>query len=58
MSREKKYTIFVRTLQGPIFTFRVSEYETLEGFVCFTDEKTGEKRKFHGSNCEIKEGAE
>lgn len=51
-----KYKICVRTLQRDnILTFKVEKYEVTEGFVTFTDRKTGEKRIFHGSNCEITE---
>jgi len=50
-----KYKIVVRTLQERILTFTVSKYDMVDGFVQFTDERTGQNKKFHGSNCEISE---
>lgn len=50
------YKIFVKTLNNSYLTFTVDTYTIEEGdFVAFTDKKTGEKKLFHSSNCEIKE---
>lgn len=49
------HQIIVRTLQGNLLTFTVDAYTIEEGFVIFTDRKTGQAKKFHGSNCEIRE---
>lgn len=49
------YKIVTRTLQGSIVTFHVDSYEVIDGFVCFTDEKTQLERKFFQANCEITE---
>ena len=51
--KEMKHKIIVRTLSNRILTFTVSKYEINNGFVEFTDERTNEKKSFHGSNCEI-----
>jgi len=50
------YKISVRTLQGVILTFTVNNYTISKGgFVEFIDQKTGIKKRFHSSNCEINE---
>lgn len=50
------YKIQVKTIQGTILTFTVNSYTIEEGdFVSFTDNRTGEIKYFHSSNCEIKE---
>ena len=52
----RRYKIQYLTLQGKPLTFTVSKYEITEGdFIEFIDEKTGEKKKFHCSRCEITE---
>lgn len=52
----KKYKIYVLTLQNQQLTFTVSKYNIAEGdFIEFTDEKTGDKKQFHASRCEITE---
>jgi len=51
-----QYHISIKTLQGIILTFTVDSYTISEGeFVEFIDRKTGIKKKFHSSNCEINE---
>ncbi len=51
-----KYKIHILTLQGRQLIFHVSEYKIINGdFVEFVDEKTGQKKKFHASRCEIGE---
>jgi hypothetical protein len=51
-----RYKIQVLTLQGITLTFTVSKYSIAEGdFVEFIDDKTGEKKSFHSSRCEIRE---
>ena len=45
--------IFVKTLQGNILPIKVDSYTIENGFVCFTDPKTGEHKKISTSNCEI-----
>jgi len=50
-----KYKIAVRTLQGNILTFSTDEYKIEDGFLLFTDVRTGEKKRFHSSNSEIYE---
>lgn len=51
-----KYKISVRTLNGIILTFTVTNYEIEENsFICFTDIKTGQKLKFSCSNVQITE---
>ena len=52
---DKMYKIFVKALQGNVLTFTVREYDVVEGFVVFTDDKTKKKKKFAVSNCEIEE---
>ena len=50
------YKIQVKTIQGTILTFTVEQYSITDGdFVTFTDNRTGELKLFHSSNCEIKE---
>ena len=50
----RKFTIVVLTLQGNFLTFTVSKYDIIGGdFVEFTDERTGKKKRFHSSRCEI-----
>jgi len=51
----KRYKIAVKTINGVVLTFTVKGYSIQDGFVCFTDEKTGTGKKFHSSNCEIQE---
>jgi len=52
----RRYKIQYLTLQGKYLTFTVSKYEVTDGaFVEFTDEKNGQKKKFHSSRCEITE---
>jgi hypothetical protein len=52
----RRYKIQVLTLQGSNLTFTVNKYDIAPGdFVEFVDEKTGEKKSFHSSRCEIKE---
>lgn len=49
-----RFRIIVRSLTGAILTYTVKEY-TIEGnFVHFTDERTQERKIYHGSNCEIR----
>ena len=48
-----RYKIIVKTLQGYILTFTVSNYSVLNGFVCFIDEKSNVSKKFHSTNTEI-----
>ena len=51
-----RYRISVLTLNEIQLTFTVSRYEITDGnFVEFTDEKTGQHKKFHASRCEITE---
>lgn len=51
-----RHRITILTLQGKVLTFHVSSYEIIDGdFIKFTDEKTGEVKKFHSSRCEIEE---
>ena len=50
-----KYKIIVKTLQDRILTFTVSSYTTKDGFVTFTDERTGDTKTFDGRNVEINE---
>jgi hypothetical protein len=50
------YKIQVHTLHGNILTYSVDSYSITDGdFVTFVDKKTGEKKSFHASNCEIYE---
>ena len=52
----RKFTIVVLTLQGNFLTFTVSKYEIIDGdFVEFVDERTGKRKRFHSSRCEINE---
>ena len=52
----RRYKIQYLTLQGKSLTFTVSNYDITEGdFIEFIDEKTGVKKKFHCSRCEISE---
>ncbi len=53
-----RYKISILTLQNNTLTFTVSSYDVVDGFVMFTDEVTREKKRFHGSRCEIKEVGE
>lgn len=55
LNTNKKYRILVRNLNNIVITFNVSNYEVVDGFVCFVDEKTNIKQMFAVSNCEIKE---
>lgn len=51
-----RYKIKILTLQGVTLYFTVSNYTIIEGnFIKFTDEKTGNKKIFHASRCEIDE---
>lgn len=51
-----KYKVFVKTLQGKSLTFRIEEYEIIDGdFIRFTDLHTDKIKIFHTSNCEIEE---
>jgi hypothetical protein len=49
------FTIQVKALQGNILTFTVDAYTISDGFVIFTDTRTGEIKHFAISNCEIHE---
>jgi len=52
----RRYKIQYLTLQNKYLTFTISEYKITDGaFVEFTDEKTGDRKKFHSSRCEISE---
>ena len=52
----RRYKIQYLTLQGRSLTFTVSEYKVEDGaFVVFTDEKTGEVKRFPSARCEITE---
>lgn len=53
---EGKFIIQVKMIQGVVFTFNnVKDYWVEPGdFVSFKDSKTGETKKYHASNCEIK----
>jgi hypothetical protein len=48
-----RYQIAVKTIQGMILTFSTNEYRVEDGFVVWTDFKTGDEKKFAVSNCEI-----
>ena len=51
-----RYRISVLTLKGHTLTFRVSKYTISDGnFINFVDERTGERKQFHASRCEIVE---
>ena len=50
------FKIQVKTIQGTILTYTVKDYTVEEGdFIRFFDEKYKEYKRFHASNCEIKE---
>lgn len=50
------FKIQVKTIQGTILTFTVQKYSITDGdFVTFIDERNGDTKLFHSSNCEIKE---
>jgi len=55
LNTNKRYKILVKNLNNIVISFHVSQYEVIDGFVCFTDEKTNTKQMFAVSNCEIKE---
>ena len=51
-----RWKINVLTLDGNRLVYHVSDYSIVEGnFIKFTDEKTGDIKKFHASRCEIEE---
>ena len=50
-----KYKIIVKAIQGHILTYSTDSYEVIDGFVTWTDSRTDEIKRFHSSNCEIKE---
>ncbi len=53
------YKIQVKTIHNVILTYSVENYTIEEGdFVSFIDRKSGERRIFHASNCEIREDVE
>jgi len=54
-SLRMRYKIYVKTLQGNLLTFSTDEYIVEDGFVTWIDYKTGDRKKFHSSNCEIEE---
>lgn len=48
------YKIRVKTLENNIITFHsIPEYTTSNGFISFTDQKTGREKIFSTSMCEI-----
>lgn len=51
------YRINVRTIaRGDSLNFKgVKSYEVIDGFVTFTDERTGKTKRFSHSNAEIEE---
>ncbi len=51
--KDEKYKIIVKTLQGKIITFTVSEYDIIDGRVIFIDTYTNIPKDFDGRNCEI-----
>lgn len=48
------FLITVKTLDGNILTFKVNQYEVIDGFVCFFD-KANLKKKFPVERCQIEE---
>lgn len=48
-----RYKINVKTLKGEILTYHVSDYKIIEGYVNFTDEKTGKIKNFPVQSTEI-----
>lgn len=43
-------------MQGVTLYYTISEYKIIEGdFITFLDEKTGRKKTFHASRCELEE---
>jgi hypothetical protein len=50
-----RYKINVLTLGNQLLNFHVSEYKIKDGLVQFVDEKTGLKKNFPVSACEIEE---
>jgi len=53
-----KYKIYVKALNGTLLTYSVEDYNVLNGFVVFTDQRTGQVKRYPVSNCEINEGVE
>ena len=49
------YKIAVRTIQGTIITFSVTDYKIVDNFVVFKDEKHNVIKRFNAVNCEIQE---
>ena len=54
---EGKFDIDVKAIQGTILNFHDVENYFIEpgNFISFVDVRTGKKKRFHASNCEIKE---
>ena len=51
-----RYKIKILSLQGVTLYYTISEYKIIEGdFITFLDEKTGRKKTFHASRCELEE---
>lgn len=51
-----RFRITILTLQNEKLTFHVDEYLISDGdFIEFTDKRTGSRKKFHASRCEIEE---
>jgi hypothetical protein len=53
-----KYKITINTYSGNVLTFSVDDFSIAEGFICFTDLKTGLRKWFPIVNCEIEEKVE
>lgn len=50
------FRINVKTIRGNVLLFKgVKSYKVIDGFLTFTDSKTGETKRFHPSNCEVEE---
>lgn len=50
------FKINVKTLRNDVLKFTaVESYEVIDGFLVFTDSKTGTVKRFAVSNCEIEE---
>lgn len=52
---DKKYKIFVKTLQGHIITFTVESYTIEEGIISFYDNFNNKIKRFSINNIEIEE---
>ncbi len=49
-----EFKIRVKTLEGRILTYnKVKEYSVSEGLIEFIDNKTGDKKIYPSSSCEI-----